>query len=179
MASKLPPYSGALRDAMSFLGRDERTIFLGQAVGYPGTAMTVTLEDVPKEKIIEMPVAEEMQMGVSIGMALNGFIPVSIYPRWNFLILAANQMVNHLDKLPLISGYRPKVIIRTGIGSVNPLDPGWQHKGDMTDGFRRLFQTVTVERLEDPEQIFTAYVRALKRDGSTILVEVSDYYSEK
>ena len=48
--------------------------------------------------MIELPVAEEMQMGMSFGMSLDGTIPISIYPRWNFLLCAINQLVNHLDK---------------------------------------------------------------------------------
>ena len=46
--------------------------FSGQAVEYPGTAMTNTLKNVPK-KLIEIPVAEEMQLGISNGLALNNF----------------------------------------------------------------------------------------------------------
>jgi hypothetical protein len=52
--------------------------------------MTTTLTEVPRERLIELPVAEEMQMGMTLGMALAGFVPVSIYPRWNFLLLAMN-----------------------------------------------------------------------------------------
>ena len=51
------------------------------------------------EKRIELPVFEETQMGMTLGMALNGSVPISIFPRWNFLILATNQIVNHLDKI--------------------------------------------------------------------------------
>ncbi len=60
-------------------------MFMGQAVEYAGTAMTNTLKDVPKEQLLEMPVFEDTQMGMTLGLALAGFIPVSIYPRWNFL----------------------------------------------------------------------------------------------
>ena len=92
-------YFEELKRSMTWLGEQENTLFLGQAVAYPGTGMTNTLVDVPKAKLIEMPVNEDMQMGMSIGMSLNGTVPISIYPRWNFMILAANQIVNHLDKL--------------------------------------------------------------------------------
>ena len=47
----------------------------------PGTAMTNTLVNVDKK--IELPVAE-MQMGMTLGMLMEGFVPISIYPRWNF-----------------------------------------------------------------------------------------------
>jgi pyruvate/2-oxoglutarate/acetoin dehydrogenase E1 component len=176
-------YSDEMCRAMEYLARDQRTLFLGQAVACPGTAMTNTLKNVPREKLLELPVTEEMQMGMSTGLALNGFVPISIYPRWNFLLLAVNQIVNHLDKLPIISdgGYRPKVIIRTGIGSERPLHPQQQHVGDFTEAFRLMCRTVEVIRLEEPEQIFPAYTRALERDDgrSTIVVEYGDYYGEK
>ena len=86
-----------LTKAMDFLAKDSRTIFIGQAVEVPGTAMSNTLKEINTKKLIELPVAEEMQMGMTIGLALNGNIPVSIYPRWNFLLLAANQLINHLN----------------------------------------------------------------------------------
>lgn len=170
-------YREALCEAMNYLGRDERTLFIGQAVGFPGTAITSTLSGVPHEKLIEFPVAEEMQAGVCLGLALAGYVPICIFPRFNFLILAANQIVNHLDKLPLISDYRPKVIIRVGIGSRNPLDPGPQHDSDFSEAFRLMLKTVTVRRLCRAEDVLPAYQEALERNDSTVLVEVSDLYN--
>lgn len=168
---------------MDLLAVDPRTYFIGQAVACAGTAMTNTLKNVPKEKLLELPVAEEMQMGMSTGLALAGYIPVSFYPRWNFLLLAVNQLANHLDKMPLISngGFQPKVIIRTGIGSERPLHPQFQHVGDYTEAFRLMCPNLEIIRLEEPEDIFPAYKKALEReDGkSTILVEYGDYYNEK
>lgn len=169
--------------AMEFLGRAKNTIFLGQAVACAGTVMSNTLKNILPDKLLELPVTEEMQMGMSTGLALTGYIPICIYPRWNFLLLAINQIVNHLDKLPLISngGFKPKVIIRTGIGSKRPLHPQHQHIGDFTNAFRLMCKTVEIIRLDEPEQIFPAYKKALERgDGfSTLLVEHGDYYNEK
>ena len=168
---------------MDFLGEKPDTFFLGQAVEYKGTAMTNTLKDVPKEKLLEMPVNEEMQMGVTNGLAVNGTVPVSIYPRWNFLLLAMNQLINHLDRMPEFSHgeYIPKVIIRTSVGSERPLHPQAQHIGDFTDGFRLILNNIEIIRLEEPEDILPAYQKAYNRtDGkSTILVEYGDFYSEK
>ncbi len=176
-------YFDELKRSMEYLAEHPQTVFLGQAVAVPGTAMFNTLKAVPEQKSWELPVAEEMQMGMSIGLALDGLIPVSVYPRWNFLLLAINQLVNHLDKIPGISdgGYRPKVIIRTGIGAESPLHPQLQHVGDFTKGFKLILQDIDIVRLEDPEEIFPAYQRALERDDgrSTILVEYGDYYNEK
>jgi pyruvate/2-oxoglutarate/acetoin dehydrogenase E1 component len=176
-------YFDALKEAMGYLGVDSRVIVLGQAVSVPGTAMSNTLTEIPSEKLIELPVAEELQMGMSIGLALDGWIPISIYPRWNFLLLAMNQLVNHLDKITQISngGYTSQVIIRTSIGSERPLHPQYQHVGDLTDGLRLICKNIEIVRLEEPEEIFPAYEKALNReDGKpTLLVEYGDYYNEK
>jgi len=156
-------------------------MFMGQAVEYAGTAMTNTLKDVPKEQLLEMPVFEDTQMGMTLGLALAGFIPVSIYPRWNFLICATNQLVNHVDKITMMSDYKPRIIIRTSIGSERPLHPQHQHVGDYTDAFRLMCENVDVIRLEEPEDIVPAYTKAYERkDGkATVLVEYGDYYNEK
>jgi len=168
---------------MTWLGEKEDTFFLGQAVEYAGTAMFNTLTSVQASKKLEMPVSEEMQMGVTLGMALNRTTPISIYPRWNFILLAANQLVNHIDKLKEYSNdvYVPKVIIRTGIGSIRPINPQHQHVGDFTDAFRLMLRNVDVIRLDEPEAIFEAYQHAYERtDGkSTLLVEWGDFYNEK
>ncbi len=172
-------YFDELKRSMEWLATRPEVVFLGQSVGYPGTAMSNTLGEIPAKKRIEFPVAEDFQMGVATGLALQGWLPVSLFPRWNFLLLGINQLVNHLDKLPLISDYRPRVIIRTGVGSVRPLDPQWQHKGDFTEQVRSMLHTVRVVRLEEPEQILPAYQEAVAFEGSTILCEVSDYLNEK
>ncbi len=164
-------YKAALSRAMEELADDPRVVFLGQGVRDKGTFMSTTLQDVPLEKRIELPVMEEAQLGMSIGMALSGFIPISVYPRWNFFLLAANQAVNHLDKM------QPHVIVRVGIGSTQPLDPGPQHTGDMTEAFRLLMPNTPIVRLEIATDIVPAYHFALARNGSSVLVESADLYA--
>lgn len=174
-------YANELRLAMKWLGEQPNTYFMGQAVTYPGTAMYNTLQDVPISKRLELPVCEVMQTGMATGMAVNGFVPISIYPRWNFLLLGTDQLVNHLDKLKTMSQgeFNPKVIIRTSIGSQRPLHPQHQHVGDFTDVFKTMCTNINIVRLDEPEQIVEEYVKAYYADKSTILVEWGDYYGEK
>lgn len=172
-------YFDELVRAMTYLGEKSDTLFLGQAVEYPGTAMTNTLASISKDKLKEFPVAEEMQLGVSIGLSFAGYFPISIYPRWNFLILATNQLVNHLDKIPLYSDYTPRMIIRTSVGSERPLHPQHQHVGNFSDAFRAMFKTVNVVELDEPEKIFDEYCKAYEQKFSTIMVEFGDFYNEK
>ena len=171
-------YKDELTKAMTLLGEDPRTIFLGQTVEYSGSAMYDTLEGVSPDKRIELPVIEDTQMGMSIGLSLQGYIPISIYPRFDFLILAANQLVNHLDKINEMScgEFNPKVIIRTAIGSTEPLYPGPQHCQDYTEAFKKLLKNVEVIKLDQSKDIVYNYKRALNHDRSSLLIEVADYY---
>ena len=176
-------YFEELKKSMNWLSTKNDTLFIGQAVEYPGTAMTNTLSEVKKEKLYELPVAEELQMGISLGMSLNSVVPISIFPRWNFMLCAMNQLVNHIDKLESMdcNNFNSKIIIRTGIGSERPLHPQFQHVGDLTDGLNLILHKVEIVRLFEPKDIFDNYVRAYERTDnvSTILVEYGDFYNEK
>ena len=142
-----------------------------------------TVKDINTNKRLELPVFEDTQMGMSIGMALTGKRIISIFPRWNFLLCATNQLVSHLDKLPIITDgtVTPSVIIRTSVGSERPLFPGHQHIGNMSEAFRQILSSVEIIELEEPEDIFKSYKKAYERkDGkSTLLVEFGDFYNEK
>jgi len=175
-------YQIELSKAMKLLASNDKTVFIGQSVAVAGTAMRTTLENINSTRLIEMPVDEDFQMGIANGLAIAGYIPVSVFPRWNFLLLATNQIVNHLDKIKEISRLKipPKVIIRTGIGSVSPLHPGPQHTGDFTEAFKLMCPNINVVRLDSYEQVVPEYKLALEReDGvSTILVEWGDKYAD-
>lgn len=174
-----------LTEAMAWLGEQSDTLFLGQGVGVPGTKLSASFDGVPAGKRVEFPVAENLQLGVSIGLALEGFVPVSVFPRIDFLMCAMDQIVLHLDKLPLYSGYRPKVIIRTAVGGKRPLDAGPQHTGDYArsvasmlstvrtcqyrDGWVREYFSGTVNQMKvEPLQI---YQQAYSCPDSTLIVE--------
>ena len=174
-------YLQEVQKGMDLLAESPYTIFMGQAVGCKGHAISRQVENYLMEKRLELPVAEEMQTGMALGMALEGYIPVSVYPRCNFAILACSQIVNHIDKWPLMvpNSTRPKVIMKMVVGAVHPLDPGHQHKANYADAFKSMCETIEVFDLTQTEDIMPAYDKALNRnDGrSTILVEYGDKYN--
>ena len=122
-------------------------------------------------------------MGISTGLALEGYIPVTCYPRFDFLILAMNQLVNHLDKIRQMSlnEFKPRVIIRTSIGSKKPLDGGAQHTQNYSKVFKDILTEVEVVNLTNPNKIFFEYKKALLRKDkkSTLLIENGDFYNSK
>lgn len=176
-------YKKELSRAMKWLGEKENTYFIGQAVVYSGHAMSGTLNDVPLSKRHELPVMEEMQMGIATGLALNDIIPISVYPRFDFFILAMNQFINHLDKMREMSQNRmqPKVITRVSIGATEPLNAGVQHTQNHTEAIKLMTTEVSVVVLEEPEEIFPAFQYAYERpdNRSTLLIEYGGYYGTK
>ena len=174
-------YKDELMKAMKILAENEKTIFIGQTLVAGGSSMKWTMEDIPKERMIELPVMEEVQMGISLGLSLEGYIPVSVYPRFDFLILAINQLVNHIDKTEEMSEgrFKPKVIIRTAIGSVDPLMPGPQHCQDHTEALKKMCTNINIVKLERAEQIVLEYKKALESDKSTVLIEIPDMYNKE
>lgn len=175
-------YFDKLKTAAEELAKDQKVIFVGQAVAYPGTAVTKQLKDVPKEQLLELPVAEDFQAGFCIGLALEGYIPVSIYPRFNFAILACNQIFNHLDKWSAMSDgeSNPKVITKIVVGSKEPLDPGHQHQADYVEAFRHMTTNVPVFNIVDTDMIAPCYDWAHNRlEQSSIIVEHGDMYNNE
>ena len=178
-------YREELTKSMTLLSENEKTIFLGQSILYKGTAMFNTLKNVPNSKKIEMPVAEELQMGMSIGLSLQGFIPVSIFPRFDFMLRCMDSLINHLDKIESLSEgeFKPKVIIRTSVGATKPLNPGLQHCQDYTEALEKMCTNIQIVQLLEPCDVFRFYKAALNdafiRNKSTILVEYGELYDNE
>lgn len=165
---------------MTWLSLRPGTIFLGQSVCYAGTGLYDSLAHLPEIKRQEFPVAENFQVGYATGLALAGLVPISTFPRWNFLIAGTDQIVNHLDKLASMSDgqYNPKVIIRVASGSKIPIDPQQQHVGDFSDAFRLMCSNINIVQLTHHEDIIPAYQTAWASKGSSIFVEYPDYGKE-
>tara|TARA_R110000765_G_scaffold203927_2_gene309027 strand:- start:1908 stop:2432 length:525 start_codon:yes stop_codon:yes gene_type:complete len=171
-------YIEEVQKGMDFLAADRRTIFMGQAVEYKGTALTHQVKNYPPEQLCEMPVSEEMQAGIALGFALDGYLPVSLYPRMDFIILAMNQIVNHLDKWEAMNQgqSKPKVIMKAVVGSNHPLDPGYQHQANHTYALKSMCKNIDVVELLYPHQILESYQKAYYSDKSTLIVEHGDLY---
>lgn len=172
-------YYGELCRAMTMLATEHRAVFLGQSVVAGGTGMTATFADVPATQKIELPVMEDAQLGICTGLAIDGALPVCVYPRINFLLLAMSQLVLHLDWLGRATGYKPKVIIRTMVAHDQPLDPGQQHLGDYSDALADALRWVRVVRLSDPGLIVERYDWAAKQERPSIMIEYAALYGEE
>jgi len=174
-------YKEELDRAMEWLSTKSNTVFMGQAIGFSGHAISNTMAKVPQDKRVELPVFEELQLGIATGMALEGWVPVTCYPRFDFFILGLNQLVNHLDKMHDMSkgDMKPKVIIRVAVGSKVPFSAGPQHTQNHTEAMRKMLTEVEVIELMEPEDVFPAFEKAYNSDKSFLIIEHSEFYGSK
>ena len=167
-------YKDALIRGNTYLASDPKTRFIGYGL-MKGRAMG-TLKNVPDEQIIEMPVAENLMLGMAIGLALTGLRPVVFIERMDFLMNCMDALVNHLDKIAEISKgeYEPAVIIRCVVGNVKkPLYTGATHTQDFSEALRCMIN-IPVYQLLTTSMATKGYELIDTRRESAILVEYKD-----
>ncbi len=165
--------SQLLNQAMRLLAAQPHSLFIGQGVAADGVATFDSFGGVPMAQRIEFPIAEDMNVGFATGLALLGYLPIVVIPRMDFLLRAADQIVSHLDKIEEMSRgqFKPKVIIRTRVGSRKPLDAGPQHSNNFSAAFRSMLTNITVSEILHHSQILPMYNDAIGSDRSTLIVE--------
>ena len=129
-------YKDAMIESMTQLGK-LGAIFIGYNVKY-GNAIG-TLKNVPDDQKLETPVAENLMAGLAIGMSFEGFLPVLYYERHDFMMVAADAIINHIDKIERISHgeFKCPIIIRAVTADAGPFYSGITHSQDFTEVFRR------------------------------------------
>lgn len=170
-------YVEAVKHSMERIADMPNSIFIGYNLKY-GSKSYGTLADVNQDKIIEMPVAEQLMTGVATGMALEGYLPVLVFERHDFLLLASDQIINHLSKMRSMSNgqYNPRVVIRAIVGGTNPFHPGPQH----VQNFRSIFAKYTDMPVFDCNtvaQVVEAYKRVGSWNGCMFISEYRDLYN--
>jgi len=160
-------YKDAIAQSMNELG-DEGAIFIGYNVAY-GDAMG-TLKDIPKEQKLETPVAENLMAGLAIGMSFEGFIPVIYYERHDFMTVAADAIINHIDKIERISHgeYKVPVIIRAVTADAGPFYSGITHSQDFTEMFKSAVSFPVVDPVSGADVLKA--VRGARESGRPMML---------
>ena len=130
-------YKDAMNLVMTELG-EAGAIFIGYNVAR-GDAMG-TLKGVSVDQKLETPVAENLMSGLAIGMSFEGFLPVLYFERHDFMLVAADAIGNHIDKIERISHgeYKVPVIIRAVEAFGGPFYSGPTHHQDFTGVMKEL-----------------------------------------
>ena len=160
-------YKDAIVQSMTELGK-AGAVFIGYNVGY-GDAMG-TLKSVPKQQKLETPVAENLMAGLAIGMSFEGFIPVLYYERHDFMLVASDAIINHIDKIERISHgeFKVPVIIRAVTADAGPFYSGITHSQDFTNMFRSAVSFPVIDPITGSDVL--AAVRGAKESGRPMML---------
>lgn len=169
-------YKNIIKSSMEALAADSKTVFVGYNLKN-GSKCYGTMDGIPSNQIIEMPVAEALMAGMATGLAISGMKPVLIFERHDFMLLASDQIINHLDKIQALSHgqFTPKVIIRAIVGYDKPFDPGIQHKGNFTAMFKQ-YCSFPVYDCTDELTLTKAYGETITPQSSIMIVEHRGLY---
>ena len=111
-------YCDGIREAFEYcMDKDRRVFAIGQGLWSPwyvGRSMDNLDKRYGKERVIDTPVSEQATTGIAVGAALLGYRPVVIHPRMDFMILAADQIVNQAAKWRHMLGGQasPSMVVR-------------------------------------------------------------------
>ena len=95
-------YCDAILQAFEYvMEADPKCLCIGQGLWRPwfvGRSMDGLDKRFGRERVIDTPVSENATTAAAVGAALNGYRPIVIHPRMDFMILAADAMVNQAAK---------------------------------------------------------------------------------
>jgi 2-oxoisovalerate dehydrogenase E1 component beta subunit len=100
---------------------DERVIVLGEDVGKRGGVFRVTdglMDKFGEMRVIDSPLAESSIIGVAIGAAVNGLLPIAEIQFIDFILPAVDQIVSEAAKFRYRSAgdFNCPIVIRTPYG---------------------------------------------------------------
>ncbi len=112
----------AVRDALhDEMANDERIVLLGEDVGARGGVFRISdgwMAEFGEERVIDTPLAESGIVGIAIGMALHGLLPVAEIQFADFIHPAFDQVVSEAARLRYRSNgdFGVPMVIRTPYG---------------------------------------------------------------
>jgi 2-oxoisovalerate dehydrogenase E1 component beta subunit len=93
----------AINKALDYaLEQDNNVILLGQDIGTNGGVFRATenlYNKYGKDRVIDMPLAENLIAGVAVGMASQGLIPIAEIQFLGFIYPALDQIINHAARM--------------------------------------------------------------------------------
>jgi hypothetical protein len=171
-------FSGSYKEAANFAMKELGelgAIFIGYNVAR-GDAMG-TLGSVPSDQKLETPVAENLMTGLGIGMSFEGFLPVVYFERHDFMLVAMDAIVNHVDKIERISHgeFKVPLIIRAVTADAGPFYSGITHSQDFTEMLRAAVDFPVTDPVNG-EDLLQAFRSAVESGRPAIVIERKSRY---
>ncbi len=101
--------------------RDERVFLLGQDVGRHGGVMNASMglyDAFGEERVVDTPLAESSIVGIAIGAALGGLLPIAEIQFGDFVLSAVDQIISEAAKMRYRSNndFHCPIVVRVPYG---------------------------------------------------------------
>lgn len=111
-------YADAILQGFRYLLSTRPEVFaIGQGLWSPwyvGASMKDLDKEFGEARVIDTPISELATTGAAVGASLGGYRPIVIHPRMDFMVLAADQIVNQAAKWRyMLAGKSPALTIRS------------------------------------------------------------------
>lgn len=164
----------ALREAMDLaLARWPDVFLMGEGVADPkgifGTTVGL-IDQYGRDRVVEMPVAENGLTGVAIGAALMGRRPVVVHQRVDFALLSIEQLFNSAAKSHYVTRgkHRVPLVVRMVIGR------GWGQGPQHSQSLEAVFAHVPglkVVMPSTPREFKGLLLGAIEDDSPVLMLE--------
>ena len=177
MSTVLDALNKGMHDCM---GASDQVVFLGEDILDPyGGAFKVArgLSTQYPERVITTPVSEAGLVGVATGLAMRGYRPIVEIMFGDFILLAADQLVNHAAKFRWMSNDRVQVplLLRTPMGGGRGYGPTHSQTLEKHILGAPGLRVVAVTTLMSPTELL--HTAVFDDDDPVILLEHKALYS--
>lgn len=164
-------YAKAIREAHAqLLAQDSRVFLIGQGVRnpwYAGTSLQDLDKEFGRERVIDSPVSENATTGAAIGAAITGMRPIVFHPRMDFMLLAADPIMNQAANWSYL--FAGQVSVPVVIRAV--INRGGEQGAQHSQAVQALFAHVPGLKIVMPATPYDAkgLLIAAVRDGNPVL----------
>ncbi len=166
--------TSAINEALLQAGKkDKNVIYFGEGINDPSSFYGTTknlMKNFGKSRVIEMPLSENGIVGIAIGAAMRGKVPIINLHRVEFALLAIEQIFNNAAKMFFISDGAHKVplVIRLVIGR------GWGQGPEHSQSLENIFSSIPGLKVLIPsfaEDFKGMLLSAIEDKNPTIIIE--------
>jgi 2-oxoisovalerate dehydrogenase E1 component beta subunit len=169
----------AITQALAYeLNHDKDVVLLGEDIGKNGGVFRATLglqEKFGKERVLDTPLAENMLVGMAVGMAAQGLKPVVEIQFMGFIYAGVDQIISHASRLRNRTQGRLTcpLVIRTpfGAGIHAP-----EHHSESTEAIFAHIPGLRVVIPSSPARAYGLLLAAIRDPDPVIFLEPTRLY---
>jgi pyruvate/2-oxoglutarate/acetoin dehydrogenase E1 component len=162
--------------------QDEKVVVLGIGVQYPSGIFGTTNIAYSKfgaKRVIDTPAMENALTGIAVGLAEQGYRPLLVHARVDFMALSLDQIINVVSKWKYMFGGNAgncPIVIRSIIGR------GWGQGATHSQTFHSMLSNIPGLRVLLPATVQDAHdmlLTSFKQDIPTVIFEHRSLYTSR